>query len=1181
MAQRKWTEDQNNAINAFGGTLLVSAAAGSGKTAVLVERVITRITRQENPCDVDKLLIVTFTKAAAAEMRERINAALNEKRREKPWDTRLLRQQMLLSHASISTIDSFYNDLVRRNFHKLDLPPDYKIADDAELFLLQERAVQAALEEMYASNNSDFLLLSELMSAGRDDSALAQTVKNLYTYITAYPFPYDWLRRMSEMYSPELSPEETPWGDVLFRYAASALCACRDILRLALNAAQDDEVLVTAYCPSFNDDLRQIDCALAAAREGEWDKLVHAVSSFAFLSFKPATKCTDVALKDAVKARRNEVKKKIEGLKEIFSVSSEEHREDMQCLRPVVQALCRCVELYGAQLDGLKKQRKKLSFSDVEHLALKLLVEKTPDGEIIRTDTARELSRQFEEVLVDEYQDTNETQDLLFRAVSRDETNLFFVGDVKQSIYRFRQAMPEIFLRRRDSLPAFDGGSFPARIILGKNFRSRRGVTQAVNFIFSQLMSPEIGELDYNADEALVYGASYAENSEPDFELHVFDSGDKNEDEAKDDFEAAQLASYIRKLLDGGLTVKSGDGVRPASYRDICILLRSTKSRAKSYVNELQARGVPAWAELSGGFFGAQEVAVMLSFLRVIDNPMQDIPFLTVMLSPVYGFTPDDLASLRIKHRKTPIYLAVLKEAESGDERYAAMLEELEYLRCMAAALPSDALIRKIYDGTGYPCMVLAMKNAAQRQANLLLLLEYARQYEAAGFKGLSNFIRYIDNMERQSQDLSTASALGENADVVRIMSIHHSKGLEFPVCILAGCGSRFNTSSRRGNLLLHPAYGIGVKRLDEESLRKFSTVGYEAVRLETERAELSEELRVLYVAATRAKERLVTVMTVPKPEKCLEKLASGISDGEKLRPFSVRSAQGYSDWLLMCALRHPDGGELRRIAGVGNEICLPADFSMKVSFGVCDETEVQMPSSVQPLQQQSSQLLAAVKQRLDYTYPYGELRNVQAKRAASELNEKAFEWSFFANSRPAFLGKHGLTPAQRGTALHKFMQFCSYEKARENPAAECERLTAGHWLTPEEGSAIPLDKIARFFASPVAVRLFKAEKVLREYKFAVEFPAGAVEESLSPACAQEPVFVQGIVDCLWVENGEAVILDFKTDRISDPQSLSERYAPQLEVYRRAVRECLELPVKKCLLYSFYFDGCAEVEESL
>ncbi len=1171
MAERKWTQEQSDAIHARGGTLLVSAAAGSGKTAVLVERVIRRITDEEIPCDVDRLLIVTFTKAAAAEMRERIDTALTEKRRERPNDTRLLRQQMLLPRASICTIDSFCNDLVRENFFQLDIPPDFQILDTGELCLLQERAVDAVLEEMYAQNSSEFQRLVELMSGGRDDGALSSAITTLYTYVTAHPFPQVWLNQMAEMYQPGCPVEESLWGKTLLDYAQSALLSCKESLSTAVNAMTEDETLLNAYAAALSDGIRQLEKLYGFAASGEWDALVSALPVFAFEKFKPVRGYKDNPLKQAVTFRRDEVKKQITKLSEIFSISRQEHREDMEALYPVVKTLCSCVNCYGEKLSELKKQRRALDFSDIEHLALKLLVKQTKDG-YTRTAAAQELSLRYDEVLVDEYQDTNETQDLLFRSISQNENNLFFVGDVKQSIYRFRQAMPEIFLRRRDSLPVYKNGILPARIILGRNFRSRRGVTQAVNYIFSQLMSKDIGELDYDENEALVCGADYKEQPEPEYELHVIDSRDGEENLEKDALEARYIASRIRQMMDEGLTVRDGAGERKASYRDFCILLRSANAHAKNYVKELQNQEIPAWADLSGGFFGAQEVSVMLSYLRIIDNPMQDIAFLSVMMSPIYGFTPDDLAELRIRHRKIPLYLAVMRASRDGEEKYNGLLEDLHYLRCMSSALPSDELIRRIYERTGYTCIVLAMKNPEQRQANLNLLLEYARAYEKNGYKGLSSFIRFIGNVERRDQDLSPASALSEGADVVRIMSIHRSKGLEFPVCILAGCGSQFNASSRMGNLLLHPRFGIGVKRQEEQSLRKFNTAAYEAVRLETERAELSEELRVLYVAATRARERLLAVMTVSNPEKRLAGLTAEISGKEKLRPFTVRRARGYSDWLLLCALRHPDGEILRETAGVGNEIVLPADFSMKVFYRCKAEVQHVQTQFIQDTAP-NQELRAEIEKRLTYTYPFTALRGILAKRGASELSHGDLEWEYFAGSRPAFLEKQGLTPAQKGTALHKFMQFASYQDARTQPQKELNRLVAGRWLSPEEGGAVDLERVEKFFSSALAERIFAGSGVYRELKFTIEYPAWAIEPSLTGSCAEETVLVQGIADCVFIEDGQAVILDYKTDRIRTLEELAGRYAPQLAIYRYAVEKCLDLPVKECILYSFYLNG--------
>lgn len=645
------TPDQKNAIYAQDGTLLVSAAAGSGKTAVLVERVINRITKEKDPCDIDSLLIVTFTKAAAEEMRERIDAALTRMRRQNPFDSKLLRQQMLLSQASICTIDSFCNDLVKSNFEKLGISPDYRILDNAELAVVRDTAVQNALEQMYARKDPAFISLVELMSGGRDDSALVSAIFSLSTYITAHPFPEKWLERMTLMYKPTNRIEETLWGKAMLSYAASAIEFSAESLNAAKKMLLQDGKLYEAYSPSIEDGINQLEALTLDAENGEWDDLVQGLDSFAFLKFKAVRGFKDDPLKLAVTARRDEVKKRLGHLKEIFCITRAEHFEDMQALYPQIKALCDCVLLYSEQFQTLKEKRRALDFSDLEHLALKLLVKPTDDG-FERTPEAIEISQRYTEILVDEYQDTNETQDMLFRAVSKNEKNLFFVGDVKQSIYRFRQAMPEIFLRRMNGLQMYEEGKYPARINLDRNFRSRYGVTQAVNYFFSQLMSENMGGLLYGKEESLVCGAKYFQHDEPDYELHILNDEEREMYEEKDAFEAKHIAGVIQSMIDSGHLIQDGDETRKAQYGDFCVLLRSANVHAQNYVDVFKSLDIPACADLPGGFFAAQEISVMLAFLRILDNPLQDVAFLTVMLSPIYGFTADDAAKLRLKQKE-------------------------------------------------------------------------------------------------------------------------------------------------------------------------------------------------------------------------------------------------------------------------------------------------------------------------------------------------------------------------------------------------------------------------------------------------------------------------------------------------------------------------------------------------
>lgn len=1168
MAERNWTPEQKNAIEARGGTLLVSAAAGSGKTAVLVERVIQRLLDPADGCDADQLLVVTFTKAAAAEMRERISAAISARLAARPDDARLLRQQMLLPSAAICTIDSFCNDLVRENFHKLDLSPDYKILDASEITLLRSEAIDTVLEEFYQENDPAFAALLELVRKGRDDAELAQTVYRLYDYTQAYPFPEEWIESARALCRADLPEAENPWMAEIRAYIEQALAFALQTAQGALTLLEVEPALCKKYAPAFASDLSALS-RVQQALGGGWDTLCGALNGFKFMRMPNAPKeCADSPVKAAAKERRDQVKETVQKMQEAICATTAENEEDMACLSPLLNRLFDLTLRFSAEFARLKRERRAADFSDIEHMALSLLIERR-EGGLCRAPLAQELSDRYAEILVDEYQDTNEAQDLLFRMLSRAESNLFLVGDVKQSIYRFRQAMPEIFLNRREGLPPYAHENYPARITLGRNFRSRRGVTGMVNFLFSQLMSKPLGEMEYTAEEALVPAAAYPESPSPDCELHLLDAGDKGGDSAAV-YEARYIAARINEMLREGLTVQEGGEARPARRKDFCILLRGVKGRAELYVQELARCGVPAWAELSGGFFDTTEIRTMLSLLRILDNPLQDVPLLSVLFSPIYGFTPDEAAALREIRRHTPLYRCMTQAAKEGDEKCAAFLSQLSFLRRLSATLPAEALVRRLYEETGYPALVQAMDGAEQRAANLQLLLAYAAKYEAAGHQGLTGFIRLIDRLEEQQAQLSAASAVSESADVVRVMSIHKSKGLEFPVCILANCAGAFNQSGRSQRLLLHARLGAGLMRREEETLRLFSTIPHTAVRLATERSEQSEELRVLYVALTRAREKLLLVMTAKNPAQKLSALAAALDGQAAVPPFAVRSAKSYADWLLAAALRHPDAAPLRALIPEREIPLLEADFPLCAV--VCPpppEAEGGAAQAARELPPDPA-LEAEIRRRVEYVYPYAALSRSVAKRAASSLGGGELQFSTIGASRPSFMEKEGLTPAERGTALHKFMQFSDYARALENPAAEVERLVEKGFLSEAEGRAVDQKRVGAFFQSGLAQRMLQSETLLREYKFTFFLPAGECDEGLPETVAQERVLVQGIADCVFVEAGRLVIVDYKTDRVSDEAALAERYRAQLSVYRRALSECVGLPVGQTLLYSFH-----------
>lgn len=1192
--ERKWTSEQRNAIEARGGTLLVSAAAGSGKTAVLVERVIGLITDPRRPCDADRLLVVTFTNAAAAEMRERISGRLADMIERDPLDANLQRQQMLLQNAHISTIHSFCLDMLRENFEKLDISPDFRIADENEVEIIRSDVLDELLERGYARalsgrHDDAFLELSHMLSSGRDDSRLADTVLRLYEFTRSLSDAEGWLSDVLLMYDPEKPAGETVWGKTATDYAAKALESAAQSHRRALLKIAEDEKLQKAYAPAFESDLAGLIKALDLAQKGDFDALCGAVGSFSFERLGALRKFDDDALKEELKSERDGVKKTLSGLREgVLCCCGEDYKADVEKLRPIVACLCDTVRELGDCFFKEKLSRGILDFSDLEQLALKLLVKK--NGEKLGfTETAREVSSRFDEVLVDEYQDTNPAQDMIFRAVSRDGSNLFMVGDVKQSIYSFRQARPEIFTDLSARCAPFGRGEYPARIVLGKNFRSRAGVTEAVNFTFGHLMSAGFGGVDYGETERLIPGAGYFERGGADFALHIVDTGGYEGDEEGVELEARHIARKIKELVSGGFEVQGESGPRVASYRDCCILLRSMSGRAQKYVRVLESEGVPVFADISAGYLGAYEVMVAVSLLRILDNPLQDVPLVSVLLSPVFGFTPDDVAAIRLKNRRGSLYLAMLELSRGGDGRFDAFLSLLSRLRALAAVLPADRLILRIYEMTGLLNIFEAMPNGGLRRANLRLLLDYARSYESAGWRGLAGFMRFIDRVDRQRSDLAPASNISENADVVRIMSIHKSKGLEFPVCFLGGLSKRFNVEDLSREALFHPSAGFGSIVRDRERNCRYTTLPREVVKLESQKSMLSEELRILYVAMTRAKEKLYAVMTLPNPEGTLRRaaaMAEGAEDG-KIPPYGALSAQNPAELMLAAALFHPSCAPLREKAVPGEKSGLAAaalaedEKPWEVEIIGADKlgsvesaAEPEAPAS---REKEAEELREEIERRLSFVYPYERVEGLPSKVSVSELTHgEAAEFSA-DHIRPSFLEGERLTPAEAGTALHAFMQYCRLDAVADPRAAKAElsRLVNSRFILPEQGGAVDLGRVAVFAASPLFSRIRSAKRLWREFRFNIEVPAGEIYPEA--AGTGERLLLQGMADLVFEEGDGVVILDYKTDRVAEPSVLAERYRPQLDCYTRAVGEIIGLPVKGRYIYSFHLNKAIAV----
>ena len=1162
----KWTTDQQKAIDARKGTLLVSAAAGSGKTAVLVERVIRRICDSENPCGVENLLIVTFTKAAAAQMKEKIHAAIGKQIALNPSDKRLRRQQLMLPCANICTIDSFCIGLVRENFHVLGIAPDFSLLDEGKLAVLRSQAVSSVADSLYKEQGENFMKLTELISDTRDDGKLIDAILKLHSLSQAYPFPELWLKSLSDEFNNPSEIEESPWGRTIINYAIQFICSCIADAKHCISLLADEPELEAKYRPAFEDDLIILEKLLDKISTEKWDGIFKAFAETEFAKMSSAPRGYDAPAKDICKNTRNAYKKQVVEFASKYYVSEKEHKKDIEYLAPVINELISAVMKFGDEFTKLKRQENGADFSDT----LKLLVEPS-DGGYTKTPLALSLAENYAEILVDEYQDVNEAQDMIFSAISKDENNLFMVGDVKQSIYRFRQAMPEIFLARRDGLSEYEDGNYPARVTLGKNFRSRKGVTDIVNYIFSALMSRDAGGLEYDEKEHLEAAASYPESTGADTEICLFET-------EKENFRTVQakyVADYIEKAIADGMTFTDGDSQRKAKYKDFCILLRSVKRSSKEFIDEFTARGIPFSCETEENFLASPEIMFLTSLLKIIDNPVDDIPLTAVMLSPVFGFIPDDLALMRAANKKASVYQCVIQASENGNKKATDFLEKIRDMRLVACTVSAGELVRRLIEETGYGAIVGAMKDSSKRRANLNSFIDLANRYESTGRKGISGFLRHLDSVAKSGNDIRSSSSDSENADCVKIMTIHKSKGLEFPVCFLGACEKAYSNLSTVDDLLISPTGGIGIKTSTGKA--KLDSLTRIAAVLEIKKAERSEELRVLYVALTRPKEKLIVLSSSKDWNKELSRIVANTRKEKLIDPFKVIGFSSYSDCILSALIRHPDAHALRNETMADSSVAIECDIPLKTQIirDTAEETsavfDVVTPKS-------DKIILSEITDRLSYVYPYSSLEGIIAKRIASKADDEEIGGEYFASRKPSFVGKDKLSPAQRGTATHRFMQYADYEKAGESVENELERLVSEGMLTQTEASVVDKKAIAEFFSGSLAKRILSAEKVYKEYAFTACIPLSETEPDIPEnEAGNECVVIEGVADCAFVENGSLVIVDFKTDRAQSGEELAEKYKEQLSIYRRCLSEVLDIPVKETVIYSFRLGKSIEI----
>ncbi len=1215
-----WTKEQKAVIESRNRNLLVSAAAGSGKTAVLVERIIRMITEGKEPLRIDQLLVMTFTKAAADEMRERVLRAVDQKLMENPDNAHLQMQAAMIPYAQITTIDSFCLGLIREHYNKLDMDPAFRVGDEGELILLRADVMKEMLEDCYESGDPLFEQFVETYATGKSDRGIEDAIMQVFTFSQSNPWPEDWFDRCrQELITCDMGHiMDTAWMRFLMEDVRLQLSELVSQLKAAVETCEEENG-PEAYLPMLANDLKMLNRLRQAEDYAVLNEQLKAVAFDRLAAIR--NKNIDQDKKNFVTAIRDRVKKAVGKLLDLYCFESpDEVLSDIRGTREAVTTLLGLAEEYFRRYQEKKNEKNLVDFNDLEHYALKILLNRE-DGGPVPSNVADDLSSQFEEILVDEYQDSNDVQEALINSISRERfgsPNVFMVGDVKQSIYQFRLARPQLFLEKYESYSREEGSY--QKIELHQNFRSRNEVLKGINEVFYQIMTKNLGNIQYTQDTALHPGAEFPSSDgkageKPEL-LMIHAEGDilKQLDETAADFtsrelEAKVIAAKIRELTDpvSGLLIwdkKLGDrgSYRRAGYKDMVILLRSLSGWAEDFVSVLMNEGIPACAERKTGYFTAMEVETVLSMLSIIDNPMQDIPLAAVLKSPMGGVADEELAHIMAVFKKTVkkgqdrgVYGACKHYLEEcrlhKDPDHPELVKKLEDFSQMlagyrkkAAFLSIHELLYDLYEGTGYYDYVSAMPAGEVRRANLSMLVEKASAYERTSYTGLFHFIRYIENLKKYDTDFGEASLAGEE-NTVRVMSIHKSKGLEFPVVFLAGMGKKFNKQDAYGKILIDPDLGIGTDYLNLESRVKAPTLKKHVLKRKMELGAMGEELRVLYVAMTRAKEKLVMTGIDRYLDKKLERFCDIPRIGGQI-PFTILSAaDSYLDWMLMSlsgkytltgspAEEGQDTGSLIvkecMVSGlVGREIERQAEKKLtKESLLALDTGRVY-----------DHAFAADLKDAFQFRYPFAADIGLHTKLSVSELKKQGQftdeEESEFLPTIPAFLREEGKEEknrgAFRGTAYHRILELLDFGKVRTGDDLHAAILNIGRDQRMDEESISLLSEelLLSFIDSSLGRRMADAQvegRLKKEQQFVIGIPA----RDMDVGDSDELILVQGIIDAYMEEPGGLVLIDYKTDYIrpGDEQVLIDRYQVQMNYYKRALEQITGKAVKEKIIYS-------------
>ena len=1160
----RFTEDQKKVIDLRDRNILVSAAAGSGKTAVLVERIITRLTKDENPINVYELLVVTFTEAAASEMKERIRAAIENALEDDPENMHLQRQATLIHHAQVTTIHSFCLSVIREYFHTIDLDPGFRIGEEGEMKLLKRDALESVLEEAFVRGDEEFLDFVESYATGRDDKKLEDMILQVYEYSRSYPNPEKWLSDCVKMY--DVQTLEAFENSYIVQMIVDEIK--KQLLDVQENLQYASELCAEEDGPAAYGSAISADLSLVRDLLGQKD-FCGMYEIFSRLKWERLgtnrKKEVSVYKSEQVKNIREESKKIIGKIaEEYFFEEPEELQKDLLATKSKIQVLIQLVKEFQIAFQKKKQDKNIIDFGDMEHYALQILTE--------NPSVAKEYQERYQEIMIDEYQDSNFLQEAILTSVSRiseGQYNIFMVGDVKQSIYRFRLSRPELFMEKYHTYSE-EGGN-QQKVDLHKNFRSRAEVLDSVNFIFQQTMKKSFGGIEYDDKAALYVGADYEDTEGNETEICILETKDLDTDENKRELEAKMIANRIKKLLEEYCVRDKQTGTyRKARYSDIVILTRSLVGWTDVFLRVLTQEGIPAYSVSKEGYFETREIKLLLDYLKILDNPKQDIPLVAVLNSVFANFSNEELAVIRSRGEGKCFYDRMIFYLEHGEEKLCEKIQSfLDTFLKFRKKVPYTAihtLLAQIMEETGYSEITATMPAGQQRIANVEMLLEKAIQFESTSYKGLFHFVRYIEQLHKYDVDYGEASIVDEGSDVVRLMSIHKSKGLEFPIVFVAGMEKQFNMMDVRSSVVIHPELGVGLDFVDVSKRIKIPTILKKLIQVEIQRETISEELRVLYVALTRAKEKLIMTGTVTDFEKKQTNLQNLSMRKEEGLPYiKLISAKTYFDWVL-AAYYHKQSAPMELNVSEPWEL-----YASSAAEEIAENMTRQVLLQWDTEQTYERKMKDQIEEQFSYSYPYARNPKIKQKTSVSELKKRSYleeeeiEEETVIPLLPRFVQEETeVTGASRGTAYHKVLEILDFTKtydAKSLEAAIQEMTMQGH-LTKEAADVIKYDDILGFLDSSTGKRVRGAAR-FGKYHAEQPFVLGEMQED------GEMTLVQGIIDVYFEENEELVVLDYKTDRIWKDSEFIEKYKVQLDYYAKALERMTGKKVKQKIIYAF------------